>query len=454
MKPPVPRNRAKPRSTQPKNLPNSATAPSRQERYHLQPPAPTPKAQDLKAAVPPQISIILPCRNEAAALQALLPLIRQALPEAEVLVVDDASTDGSAQIAAAQGARCIRHPYQQGNGAAIKTGARAASGQTLIFMDADVQHNPADLPRLLERYRSGFDMVVGARRTGSQATRARGLANGLYNRLASYMTGQPVEDLTCGFRIVRADLFREFLYLLPNGFSYPTTITMAFFRAGYHVSYVPITAARRIGRSHVHPFQDGLRFLLIIFKIGSLYSPLKIFVPVSFIFFLLGGGYWFYTYSTLQRLSIMTVFMLTTAVLVFLIGLVSEQITQLIYRPANLPAPGPSGAMTDHPSTPARNRGSNDILNVLGKMPPLEEPRACNELVAVGEAIGRQAGRQEARKREVRLVLRLLQRRVGPLAETQKACVAALADEPLDDLGEALFDFADVADLNAWLAGH
>jgi glycosyltransferase involved in cell wall biosynthesis len=287
--------------------------------------------------VPPQISIILPCRNEAAALQALLPLIRQVLPEAEVLVVDDASTDGSAQIAAAQGARCIRHPYQKGNGAAIKTGARAASGETLIFMDADAQHDPADLPRLLERYRQGFDMVVGARRAGSQASLARGLANRLYNRLASYMTGQRIEDLTSGLRIARADLFREFIYLLPNHFSYPTTITMAFFRAGYHVTYVPITAAKRIGKSHLRPLQDGLRFLLIIFKIGTLYSPLKLFLPVSILFFLLGSGYWAYTYSLSARLSIMTVFMLTTAVVVFLIGLVSEQITQLMYRPADSP---------------------------------------------------------------------------------------------------------------------
>ncbi|AUB84166.1 glycosyltransferase family 2 protein [Candidatus Thiodictyon syntrophicum] len=287
--------------------------------------------------MPPQISIILPCRNEAAALQALLPLIRQVLPEAEVLVVDDASTDGSAQIAAAQGARCIRHPYQKGNGAAIKTGARAASGETLIFMDADAQHDPADLPRLLERYRQGFDMVVGARRAGSQASLARGLANRLYNRLASYMTGQRIEDLTSGLRIARADLFREFIYLLPNHFSYPTTITMAFFRAGYHVTYVPITAAKRIGKSHLRPLQDGLRFLLIIFKIGTLYSPLKLFLPVSILFFLLGSGYWAYTYSLSARLSIMTVFMLTTAVVVFLIGLVSEQITQLMYRPADSP---------------------------------------------------------------------------------------------------------------------
>ncbi|WP_040528026.1 glycosyltransferase family 2 protein [Lamprocystis purpurea] len=288
-----------------------------------------------------KISVILPCRNEAASLETLLPRIRQVLPAAEILVVDDASADGSAAVCAANGVRCIRHPYRKGNGAAIKSGARAAVGDILIFMDADGQHDPADIPRLLKPLEDGFDMVVGARRSASQASLARGLANRVYNRLASYMTGQPILDLTSGFRVVRADLFREFIYLLPNEFSYPTTITMAFFRAGYHVGYVTITAGQRIGKSHIRPLQDGLRFLLIIFKIGSLYSPLKIFVPVAVLFFLLGTGYWIYTYSLALRLSIMTIFMLTTAVIVFLIGLVSEQITQLMYRSFTESVPAP-----------------------------------------------------------------------------------------------------------------
>lgn len=279
------------------------------------------------------ISVILPCRNEAISLRGLLPRLKQILPDAEILVVDDASTDDVSAVCADRGVRCLRHSCQKGNGAAIKTGARAAQGEILVFMDADGQHDPADIPRLLEPLGQGFDMVVGARQGGSQASVGRGLANRIYNSLASYMTGQPVADLTSGFRVVRAALFHEFLYLLPNQFSYPTTITMAFFRAGYQVGYIPIIAAKRIGKSHLRPLQDGLRFLLIIFKIGSLYSPLKIFVPVSILFGLLGVGYWVYTYSTMWRLSIMTVFMLTTSVLVFLIGLVSEQITQLMYRP-------------------------------------------------------------------------------------------------------------------------
>lgn len=280
-----------------------------------------------------RVSVILPCRNEGVSLCKLLPRLRQVLPEAEILVVDDASTEDIASICSLHHVTCLRHPYQKGNGAAIKTGARMAKGETLIFMDADGQHDPSDIPRLLDRYQQGYDLVVGARGRGSQASIGRGLANFLYNRMASYMTGHQVQDLTSGYRVARASLFKEFLHLLPNGFSYPTTITMAFFRAGYDVSYVPITAGRRQGKSHLHPLRDGLRFLLIIFKIGTLYSPLKLFVPVSLLFFILGTGYWVYTYSQAYRLSIMTIFMLTTSVVVFLIGLVSEQITQLMYRP-------------------------------------------------------------------------------------------------------------------------
>src|SRR5690606_15723837 len=171
--------------------------------------------------------------------------------------------------------------YSKGNGAAIKSGARAASGDVIVFMDADGQHDPADIPRLLARLDDGYDMVVGARQAGSQASAARGLANACYNRLASYMTGHRVEDLTSGFRAVRAGKFREFLYLLPNGFSYPTTSTMAFFRAGYSVAYEPIHAAKRIGNSHIQPLKDGVRFFLIIFKIATLFSPLKMFLPLA-----------------------------------------------------------------------------------------------------------------------------------------------------------------------------
>ena len=219
-----------------------------------------------------------------------------------------------------------------GNGAAIKRGARAASGEILVFMDADGQHGPEYCQRLLSRLDQGYDMVVGARDWDGQATISRGMANGLYNRIASWMTGQKVADLTSGFRAVRTDKFREFLYLLPNGFSYPTTITMAFFRSAYAVAYEPVPVAARIGRSHIRPVRDGVRFLLIIFKIATLYSPVKLFAPAGIFFFLLGLGYYAYTYATEGRLTNMTVLLLSAAVIIFLIGLISEQITALTYK--------------------------------------------------------------------------------------------------------------------------
>lgn len=283
----------------------------------------------------PQLSIILPARNEDAAIGPVVSALAGQFPEAEILVVNDGSTDQTEKVAREAGARVVTQPYSMGNGAAIKRGARSAHGEILVFMDADGQHDPADIPRLLERLDNGYDMAVGARQRGSQANVGRGLANRFYNRLASFMTGQRIDDLTSGFRAVRARLFREFLHLLPNGFSYPTTITMAFFRAGYPVCYVPIHAAKRIGQSHIRPIQDGIRFLLIIFKIGTLYSPLKLFVPVAFLHGLLGVGYYAFTFLTQGRLSLATIFLLTAGVTIFLIGLVSEQITQLMYKDAH-----------------------------------------------------------------------------------------------------------------------
>ncbi|HMN19839.1 MAG TPA: glycosyltransferase family 2 protein [Ottowia sp.] len=276
--------------------------------------------------------VVLPAKNEAAAIGTTVRAIAQAHPGAEIVVVNDGSTDDTAAVAEAAGARIVHHPYSKGNGAAIKTGARAATGEIIVFMDADGQHDAADIARLLDRLREGHDMVVGARQKGSQASLGRGLANRFYNRLASWMTGHKVEDLTSGFRAVRADRFREFLYLLPNGFSYPTTSTMAFFRAGYSVAYVPIHAARRIGKSHIHLLKDGTRFLLIIFKIGTLFSPLKIFAPVALTMFLLASGWYGWTFWHQGRFTNMSALLYSGSVVVFLMGLISEQITALMYK--------------------------------------------------------------------------------------------------------------------------
>lgn len=283
-----------------------------------------------------RISIILPAKNEAAALQSLLPRLKLAQPEAEIIVVDDGSTDGTAALCAGLSVTCLSSPYSMGNGAAIKRGARAASGEILVFMDGDGQHDPADVARLLARLEQGYDMVVGARDWESQAGVGRGVANSVYNWLASRMTGQAVADLTSGFRVARAVRFREFLHLLPNGFSYPTTSTMAFFRSAYGVAYEPIKAGQRLGKSHIKPLKDGVRFLLIIFKIATLYSPLKLFFPVSLLFFLLGCLNYAWTFAHEGRLTNGSTLMWSASVIVFLIGLVSEQITALTYRPADL----------------------------------------------------------------------------------------------------------------------
>ena len=280
-----------------------------------------------------KLSVIMPAKNEAQGLRRTLPILRGLFPDAEIIVVDDGSTDDTATVAQAAGASVLSSPYSMGNGAAIKRGARAARGDVLIFMDADGQHAAEHIARLLSKLADGYDMVVGARDRSGQASVHRGLANGFYNWLASRMTGHKVLDLTSGFRVVRADKFREFLHLLPNGFSYPTTSTMAFFRSAYPVAYVPIPVGKRVGTgSHIRPLKDGVRFLLIIFKIATLYSPLKLFAPTSAVFFLLGCINYAHTFLTQGRLTNMSTLLWSAAVIVFLIGLVSEQITALTYR--------------------------------------------------------------------------------------------------------------------------
>ncbi len=277
------------------------------------------------------LSIIIPAKNESGAIASVVKTAREHYPDAEIIVVNDGSTDDTASVAEQAGATVVSHPESLGNGAAVKSGARAATGEILAFMDGDGQHTAAELAPLIAKLDEGFEMAIGARDTGSHANIGRLFANGLYNGIASMMSGRKILDLTSGFRAARADKFRQFLYLLPNGFSYPTTITMAFLRSGYSITFEPISAAKRVGKSHIRPIRDGVRFLIIIFKIATLYSPLKIFLPASGLFFVTGLAYYAYTYATMARFTNMSMLLFSASVIIFLIGLISEQITSLTY---------------------------------------------------------------------------------------------------------------------------
>jgi len=277
------------------------------------------------------LSIVIPAKNESGAIGSVVSTAREKYPDAEIIVVDDGSSDDTAAVAADAGATVVSHPESLGNGAAVKSGARAATGDLIAFMDGDGQHDARELEPLIKRLDEGYDMAIGARDTGSHANVGRLFANGLYNGIASMMSGRKILDLTSGFRVARAEKFKQFLYLLPNGFSYPTTITMAFLRSGYPITFEPISAAKRVGKSHIRPIRDGVRFLIIIFKVATLYSPLKIFLPTSGLFFATGISYYAYTYLTSGRFTNMSMLLFSAAVIVFLIGLISEQITALTY---------------------------------------------------------------------------------------------------------------------------
>lgn len=280
-------------------------------------------------------SIVIPAKNEEQGLALFLPRLRALYPAAQIIVVNDGSTDATAQVCNVAGVTVLSQPYSKGNGAAIKAGAQAATGDYIVFMDGDGQHNPEDIALLLAKLAEGYDLVVGARSgLASQASLARWSANAFYNRFASWMVGHRIHDLTSGFRAVNRRKFLSFLYLLPNGFSYPTTSTMAFFRAGYSVGFVPIEVNQRLGKSHINVLRDGVRFFLIIFKIGTLYSPLKVYFPLSVL--LAGAGVLNYVAgaigSGMFSFSIMSSLLLLAGLVVFLIGLLSEQLTNLQYK--------------------------------------------------------------------------------------------------------------------------
>jgi len=281
------------------------------------------------------VTVVIPAKNEAENLKSLLPRLTKVMPKAEIIVVNDGSSDDTVAICKQHNVNVVSHPYSMGNGASIKSGARVAKGDILVFMDGDGQHDPEDIPKLLEQIDVGYEMVVGARKVDTHASLLRRIGNSFYNKLASIMTGSKILDLTSGFRATRARHFRKFLYLLPNGFSYPTTSTMAFFRSGLPVTFVPIKAAKRMGKSNIKLIKDGTRFLLIIIKIGSLYSPMRFFLPISAAIFFIGASYYLYTYINFKQFTNMSALLFTTSILVFLIGIISEQISALHYKGAN-----------------------------------------------------------------------------------------------------------------------
>jgi len=279
------------------------------------------------------VSIVIPAMNEAAAIGTVVSQLRHASPWREILVVDDGSTDETAAQARCAGARVIRHPYTKGNGAAVKTGIRHATGEFVLIVDADGQHSPEDAGRIVSRL-GEYDLVVGARSGETQATAARRGGNWLLNWLASYLTGRPIPDLTSGFRGARRECLREFLPLMPNGFSTPTTTTLAFIKAGYNVTFEPVRARPRIGQSKIRFARDGARFFLILLKIVTIFSPLRIFVPLSLGSLALGIVYGIWTVITDGRIPNGAVLLILFAVVVFLVGLVSEQISSLRFDAA------------------------------------------------------------------------------------------------------------------------
>lgn len=281
----------------------------------------------------PKISVIIPAYYEETMITPIINRIQNTLDSLphtyEIIVVDDGSQDNTAHCAQEAGARVIVHPYNIGNGAAVKTGIRNARGDILVMLDADGQHPPEEIPHLLELL-DPYDMVVGARTRESDSDWHRNIANSVYNWFASYVCGRKIEDLTSGFRAIKADVARSFVYLLPNTFSYPTTITLAVVRAGYSLAYVPITAPRRVGKSKIKLFRDGSRFLIIILKVATLFSPFKVFIPMSILMFLTGIGYAFFKVLVLgQRYGPTSAMLMTMAVMIFMVGLVSEQVAQL-----------------------------------------------------------------------------------------------------------------------------
>src|SRR3990172_8769443 len=276
-----------------------------------------------------KISVVLPAFREEKVIGTVIQGVRAIMGSGcEIIVVDDGSPDNTGKAAEEAGARVVRHAYNMGNGAAVKSGIRAATGDIIVMMDADGQHKPEDIPRLIEQVGT-YDMVIGARTGESETSVHRDVANAIYNRFATYLTKKEILDLTSGFRAIRADIAKRFVYLLPNTFSYPTTLTLSLIRSGHSVEFIPIVAKKREGKSKIKLLKDGIRFFLIMLKIATLYSPFRVFLPVSVAFFATGIGYYAYTLITTHRFTNMSALLIGNSIIIFMMALIAEQIAQL-----------------------------------------------------------------------------------------------------------------------------
>lgn len=276
-----------------------------------------------------KVTVVIPAYKEERVIAVVVGGIRAVMgDQCEIIVVDDGSPDSTGKAAGKAGARVIRHPYNIGNGAAIKSGIRAATGDIIVMMDGDGQHRPEDIPRLVDQIGT-YDMVIGARTGESETLLHRDAANAIYNKFATYLTKKEILDLTSGFRAIKAEIAKRFVYLLPNTFSYPTTLTLSLIRSGHSVTFIPIVARKREGKSKIRLLKDGVRFFLIMLKIATLYSPFRVFLPVSAGFFVLGVGYYIYTFVTEHRFTNMSALLIGNGIIIFMMALIAEQIAQL-----------------------------------------------------------------------------------------------------------------------------
>ncbi len=274
------------------------------------------------------LTIIIPVYNEEQSIKEVISSVKIACPHDEIIVVDDGSTDGTPGLLKTMGIRCIRHPYNKGYGAALKTGVRNASHNVVVFMDGDKQHQPNDVHRLAE-FVDQYDMVVGARAKGSQVSAFRSSGKKILGLLANYLSGMKIPDLNSGFRAIKKDILMKYMHILPNTFSFTTTITLALIKDGYNVKYVPIKTEKRIGKSKLRPFRNGFEFILLIMRTTVLFDPLKVFLPISLISAGLGtldALYYVIFHTSISKSSLLLIF---SGLLIFCFGLLADQVSAI-----------------------------------------------------------------------------------------------------------------------------